>query len=69
MLGVNMFDMDIRSCDEGSQQSWRKLDLYQGSPESSKYSTGSTVLSQMIEKIDGKNIVTPDSNLCLIKQM
>ncbi|KAL7606350.1 transcription factor MYB88 isoform X1 [Lactuca sativa] len=63
VVGVNnsMSDMDIRSCDEGSQQSWRQPDLYQGSPESSEYSTGSTALSQVIEKICGKNIITPDS--------
>ncbi|KAK1413762.1 hypothetical protein QVD17_35543 [Tagetes erecta] len=68
-LGLNVSDMDIRSCDEGSQQSWRQRDLYQGSPNGSEYSTGSTVLSQVIEKIeptqdnnvDGKNNMKPDS--------
>ncbi|KAJ9563779.1 hypothetical protein OSB04_008939 [Centaurea solstitialis] len=64
VLGFNVSDMDfqlenikdivedIRSCEEGSQQSWRQPDLYQGSPDSSDYSTGSTVISQVIEKIE-----------------
>ncbi|KAI3497758.1 hypothetical protein L1887_33275 [Cichorium endivia] len=74
-VGLNICDMDMRSCDEGSHQSWRQPDLYQGSPESSEYSTGSTVLSQVIEKmepqtiqviksnciVDGKIVITPDS--------
>ncbi|KAF5757779.1 putative transcription factor MYB family [Helianthus annuus] len=68
-LGFNVSDMDVRSCDEGSQQSWRQLDLYQGSPDGSDYSTGSTVLSQAIEKmepvqdniVDGKSNIIPDS--------
>nr|XP_043624145.1 transcription factor MYB124 [Erigeron canadensis] len=81
VLGFNISDMDfqlenikdrlqdIRNCDEGSQQSWRQPDLYQGSPDSSEYSTGSTALSQVIEKmeplpdniVDGKNMMIPDS--------
>ncbi|KAI3731503.1 hypothetical protein L1987_62691 [Smallanthus sonchifolius] len=68
-LGLNAADMDTRSCDEGSHQSWRQLDLYQGSPDGSEYSTGSTVLSQVIEKmepiqdniVDGKSNVIHDS--------
>uniref|UniRef100_A0A251S9X4 Putative homeodomain-like, Myb-related protein B n=1 Tax=Helianthus annuus TaxID=4232 RepID=A0A251S9X4_HELAN len=52
VLGFNVSDMDIRSCDECSQQSWRQPDLYQGSPDSSEYSTGSTVLSQVIDKME-----------------
>ncbi|KAM3706668.1 hypothetical protein ACJW31_03G167500 [Castanea mollissima] len=35
---------DLRSCNEGSQQSWRQPDLYDESPGSSDYSTGSTLL-------------------------
>ncbi|KAI3796036.1 hypothetical protein L1987_38697 [Smallanthus sonchifolius] len=69
MLEFNISDMDIRSCDEGSQQSWRQPDLFQGSPDSSEYSTGSTVLSQVIEKmeliqdniVDGKSNIISDS--------
>ncbi|KAL8227538.1 hypothetical protein R6Q57_015122 [Mikania cordata] len=69
VLGFNISDMDIRSCDEGSQQSWRQPDLYQGSPDSSDYSTASSVLSQVVEKteqfqdniVDGKLNIIPDS--------
>ncbi|KAK1425795.1 hypothetical protein QVD17_21155 [Tagetes erecta] len=69
VLGFNISDMDIRICDEGSQQSWRQPELYQASPDSSDYSTGSTVLSQVIENlepvqdkiVDGKNNIIPDS--------
>ncbi|KAF5779600.1 putative transcription factor MYB family [Helianthus annuus] len=69
VLGFNVSDMDIRSCDECSQQSWRQPDLYQGSPDSSEYSTGSTVLSQVIDKmeplqdnvVDGKITIIPES--------
>lgn len=43
---------DVRSCNEGSQQSWRQPDLYQGSPDSSDYSTGSTVLPQVLENME-----------------
>ncbi|XP_075658417.1 transcription factor MYB124-like isoform X1 [Castanea sativa] len=35
---------DLRSCNEGSQQSWRQPDLYDESPGSSDYSSGSTLL-------------------------
>ncbi|KAI3744527.1 hypothetical protein L1987_57610 [Smallanthus sonchifolius] len=65
VLGFNISDMDIRSCDEGSQQSWRQPDLYQGSPDSSEYSTGSTVLSQVMEEMEPiqDNIVDSKSNI------
>ncbi|XP_076894256.1 transcription factor MYB88-like [Bidens hawaiensis] len=65
VLGFNISDMDIRSCDEGSQHSWRQPDLYQGSPDSSEYSTGSTVLSQVIEKMEPgqDNIVDVTNNI------
>ncbi|KAI7738328.1 hypothetical protein M8C21_012260, partial [Ambrosia artemisiifolia] len=70
-LGLSASDIDIRSCDEGSQQSWRQLDLYQGSPDGSEYSTGSTVLPQAVEKmepaqdniVDGKSNIMPDSTI------
>ncbi|KAL4586848.1 hypothetical protein LXL04_011493 [Taraxacum kok-saghyz] len=68
----NLVD-DITSCNEGSQQSWRQPELYEGSPDGSDYSTGSTVLSQVIEKmepqmiqqlsnsvLEGKTVITPD---------
>ncbi|KAK8526015.1 hypothetical protein V6N12_020496 [Hibiscus sabdariffa] len=35
---------DLRSSNEGSQPSWRQPDLYEVSPSSSEYSTGSTLL-------------------------
>ncbi|KAJ7953777.1 MYB transcription factor [Quillaja saponaria] len=35
---------DLRSSDEGSRSSWRQPDLYEDSPDSSEYSTGSTLL-------------------------
>ncbi|MBA0738508.1 hypothetical protein Gogos_011847, partial [Gossypium gossypioides] len=35
---------DLRSSNEGSQQSWRQPDLYEVSPSSSEYSTGSTIM-------------------------
>ncbi|KAJ7943506.1 MYB transcription factor [Quillaja saponaria] len=35
---------DLRNCDEGSRPSWRQPDLYEDSPGSSEYSTGSTFL-------------------------
>ncbi|XP_076924339.1 transcription factor MYB124-like [Bidens hawaiensis] len=62
--GLNASDMDIKSCDEGSQQSWRQLDLYQGSPYGSDYSTGSTILPQAIEKIEliKDNIIVDDKS-------
>ncbi|XP_076922470.1 transcription factor MYB124-like [Bidens hawaiensis] len=65
VLGFNISDMDIRSCDEGSQHSWRQPDLYQGSPDSSEYSTGSTNLSQVIEKMEPvqDNIVDVTNNI------
>ncbi|EXB63846.1 Myb-related protein B [Morus notabilis] len=36
---------DLRSNNEGSRPSWRQPDLYDESPASSEYSTGSTVMS------------------------
>ncbi|XP_021887851.1 transcription factor MYB124 isoform X1 [Carica papaya] len=35
---------DLRSSNEGSQRSWRQPDLYEESPASSEYSTGSTTM-------------------------
>ncbi|OMO93189.1 hypothetical protein CCACVL1_06596 [Corchorus capsularis] len=35
---------DLRSCNEGSRPSWRQPDLYEASPASSDYSTGSTLM-------------------------
>ncbi|MBA0798395.1 hypothetical protein Gohar_008987, partial [Gossypium harknessii] len=35
---------DLRSSNEGSQQCWRQPDLYEVSPSSSEYSTGSTIM-------------------------
>ncbi|CAL5398979.1 unnamed protein product [Camellia sinensis] len=58
MLGISISDMDfqlenfkdlvedLRSISEGSHPSWRQPDLYEESPDSSEYSTGSTLLSQ-----------------------
>ncbi|KAG2707238.1 hypothetical protein I3760_05G139400 [Carya illinoinensis] len=40
---------DLRSSDEESQPSWREPDLYEESPGSSEYSTGSTLLSHVAE--------------------
>ncbi|KAF5449678.1 hypothetical protein F2P56_030098 [Juglans regia] len=40
---------DLRSSDEESQPSWREPDLYEESPGSSEYSTGSTLLSHAAE--------------------
>ncbi|KAL6294703.1 hypothetical protein ACE6H2_002845 [Prunus campanulata] len=37
---------DLRSTNEGSRPSWQQPDLYDESPGSSEYSTGSTLLSQ-----------------------
>ncbi|KAK9276895.1 hypothetical protein L1049_006432 [Liquidambar formosana] len=37
---------DLRSSDDGSRPSWRQPDLYEESPGSSEYSTGSTLISQ-----------------------
>ncbi|PON99983.1 MYB transcription factor [Trema orientale] len=37
---------DLRSSNEGSRPSWRQPDLYDESPDSSEYSTGSTLMSQ-----------------------
>ncbi|XP_004297324.1 PREDICTED: myb-related protein 315-like isoform X1 [Fragaria vesca subsp. vesca] len=37
---------DLRSTSEGGRPSWRQPDLYDESPGSSEYSTGSTLLSQ-----------------------
>ncbi|KAK6133682.1 hypothetical protein DH2020_032592 [Rehmannia glutinosa] len=36
---------DLKSCNEGSRSSWRDHDVYDSSPSSSEYSTGSTLLS------------------------
>ncbi|KAK6159993.1 hypothetical protein DH2020_003374 [Rehmannia glutinosa] len=36
---------DLRSSDEGNRPSWREPDIYESSPASSEYSTGSTLLS------------------------
>ncbi|TQD80527.1 hypothetical protein C1H46_033943 [Malus baccata] len=54
--GINDFDFqledlkylleDLRSTTEGSRPSWQQPDLYNESPGSSEYSTGSTLLSQ-----------------------
>ncbi|KAL0421146.1 UNVERIFIED_CONTAM: Transcription factor [Sesamum latifolium] len=38
---------DLRSSNEGSRPSWREPDLYESSPASSEYSTGSTQLSNV----------------------
>ncbi|XAR56028.1 hypothetical protein NMG60_11036309 [Bertholletia excelsa] len=58
MLGTKISDMDfqlenfkdlvedLRSSNEGSQPSWRQPALYEESPDSSEYSTGSTLLFQ-----------------------
>ncbi|CAL5421596.1 unnamed protein product [Camellia sinensis] len=58
MLSISISDMDfqlenfkdlvedLRSSSEGSHPSWRQPDLYEESPYSSEYSTGSTLLSQ-----------------------
>ncbi|KAJ9709243.1 hypothetical protein PVL29_000952 [Vitis rotundifolia] len=40
------FVEDLRSSNEGSRPSWRQPDLYEESPGSSEYSTGSTLVSQ-----------------------
>ncbi|GFP86169.1 myb-related protein b [Phtheirospermum japonicum] len=38
---------DLRSSNEGSRPSWREHDVYDSSPASSEYSTGSTLLSNL----------------------
>ncbi|KAI3467376.1 hypothetical protein Pfo_024039 [Paulownia fortunei] len=38
---------DLRSSNEGSRPSWREPDIYESSPASSEYSTGSTLLSNV----------------------
>ncbi|KAK6159997.1 hypothetical protein DH2020_003378 [Rehmannia glutinosa] len=38
---------DLRSSDEGNRPSWREPDIYESSPASSEYSTGSTLLSNV----------------------
>ncbi|KAM7468560.1 hypothetical protein LguiB_016122 [Lonicera macranthoides] len=40
---------DVRSSNDGSQPSWRHQESYEGSPESSEYSTGSTILLHTID--------------------
>ncbi|KAF3431429.1 hypothetical protein FNV43_RR26160 [Rhamnella rubrinervis] len=47
---------DLRSSNEGSRPSWRQPDLYDESPGSSEYSTGSTLVSHAA---DGKTEQTP----------
>ncbi|XP_012067596.1 transcription factor MYB124 isoform X2 [Jatropha curcas] len=39
---------DLRSCNDGSQPSWRQPDLYEDSPASSEYSTGSTLMPNTV---------------------
>ncbi|KAI3779234.1 hypothetical protein L2E82_08853 [Cichorium intybus] len=65
-LGFNIADMDfrlenfkdlvddIRSCDNGSHDYWRQPDLYQASPDSSEYSTGSSNI------VGDVNLITSD---------
>ncbi|KAM7250556.1 hypothetical protein ACFE04_022439 [Oxalis oulophora] len=44
---------DLRSSTEGSQPSWRQPDLYEESPASSEYSTGSTLMPHTtVDQID-----------------
>ncbi|XP_030482831.2 transcription factor MYB124 isoform X1 [Cannabis sativa] len=44
---------DLKSSNEGSRPSWRQPDLYDESPDSSEYSTGSTTMSQTaVDKTD-----------------
>ncbi|EOY02015.1 hypothetical protein QUC31_013483 [Theobroma cacao] len=38
---------DLRSSNEGSRPSWRQPDLYEASPASSEYSTGSTLMPHL----------------------
>ncbi|KAI4328406.1 hypothetical protein L6164_020763 [Bauhinia variegata] len=47
---VDLKDMveDLKSSNEGSQPCWRQSELYEDSPGSSEYSTGSTLLSQSV---------------------
>ncbi|KAE8719778.1 UDP-galactose/UDP-glucose transporter 3-like [Hibiscus syriacus] len=56
---------DLRSSNEGSQTSWRQPDLYEVSPSSSEYSTGSTQMphpaGESREKTQSKiNALHPD---------
>ncbi|KAL3654212.1 Transcription factor [Castilleja foliolosa] len=45
---------DLRSSNEGSRPSWREHDVYDSSPASSEYSTGSTLLSNLaVDKTEG----------------
>ncbi|KAI4314193.1 hypothetical protein L6164_027127 [Bauhinia variegata] len=39
---------DLKSSNEGSQPCWRQSELYEDSPGSSEYSTGSTLLPQLV---------------------
>ncbi|KAK3025370.1 hypothetical protein RJ639_044910 [Escallonia herrerae] len=54
---------DLRSCNEGSQPSWRQPDLYE-SPDSSEYSTGSTLLSNTL----GDKTEQHQADLCPLHQ-
>ncbi|XVE85903.1 hypothetical protein DITRI_Ditri17bG0128800 [Diplodiscus trichospermus] len=50
---------DLRSSNEGSRPSWRQPDLYEVSPASSEYSTGSTVMHHPAgEKIEETEVKT-----------
>ncbi|GFY88431.1 duplicated homeodomain-like superfamily protein [Actinidia rufa] len=76
MLGIKISDIefqfenfkdlieDIRSSNEGSRPSWRQPDLYEDSPGSSEYSTGSTLLSLQA----GDKTEQSQSELCGLHQ-
>ncbi|KAL3840605.1 hypothetical protein ACJIZ3_025196 [Penstemon smallii] len=66
---------DLRSGNEGSQQSWRAAppDMYESSPSSSEYSTGSTQLSfdktaeqyqAEIGQLDGQHCLAEENGIC-----
>ncbi|CAL5428861.1 unnamed protein product [Camellia sinensis] len=76
MLGIKISDIDfqlenfrdliedLRNNNEGSRQSWRQPDLYEESPGSSEYSTGSTLLSQTA----GDKTEQSQDELCALHQ-
>jgi myb proto-oncogene protein len=55
---------DLRSSNEGSQSSWRQPGLYEDSPQSSEYSTGSTLIShKTVDKADENQ-----SEVCMVHE-
>ncbi|CAA0822282.1 myb domain protein 88 [Striga hermonthica] len=55
---------DLRSSTEGSRPSWREDDVYESSPASSEYSTGSTMLPNM----PGDKMEDCQAEICVLNQ-